>query len=384
MSRLFALVSHITALAVLAVLTSRLRRNLRFLRRARELSPWTASSPLVSVLVPARNEAQTIVSCIESLAAQDYPDFEVMALDDQSSDETGALLDELAARHTNLIVLHGNEEPPAGWNGKSYACFRLAARAAGEWLLFTDADTLHTPTSIAQGIAQAEGLNVDLLSAFPRQVTGSWSERVVVSFILDFLPLVGLELTAVWRGESGRTAANGQYLLVRAAAYRAVGGHKAVSNALVDDFVLAKHVRSNGYRIALVDGTSMLNCRMYHGAREVWDGFSKNILLALQTSSAEKRPRWKGLVFAWGYACVFVLPFYHLLFSDHKSLSLLVIGWLGILRAIVNRRFTRPCIEVAATPLAAWTVMAFGLNALFRRIRGRKIAWKGRDYSLTN
>jgi chlorobactene glucosyltransferase len=335
------------------------------------------------VLVPARNEARTIVSCIESLAAQDYPDFEVIALDDQSSDETGALLDELATRHTNLIVLHGSEEPPAGWNGKSYACQRLAEYASSEWLLFTDADTLHTPTSIAQGIAQAEGLNVDLLSAFPRQVTGSWSERVVVSFVLDFLPLVGLDLTALWRGDSGASA-NGQYLLVRAAAYRAAGGHKAVPNALVDDFALAKHVRSNGYRIALVDGTSMLNCRMYHSAREVWDGFSKNILLALQSSSAEKHPRWWGLAFAWSYACVFVLPFYHLLFSDHKSLSLVEIGWLGVLRAIVNQRFARPWIEVATTPLAAWSVMAFGLNAWFRRACGRRIAWKGRDYSLTN
>jgi chlorobactene glucosyltransferase len=379
MSRHFALASHITALIVLAVLTRRLRRNLRFLRRARELLPGTASPPRVSVLVPARNEARTIVSCIESLAAQDYPDFEVIALDDQSSDETGALLDELAARHANISVQHGAENPPAGWNGKSYACQRLAEYATGEWLLFTDADTFHTPTSVAQGIAHAEGLNVDLLSVFPRQVTGSWSERLVVSFILDFLPLVGLELTSVWRGDSGSTAANGQYLLVRAAAYRAVGGHKAVSNALVDDFALAKRIRSTGYRIALVDGASMLNCRMYHGAREVWDGFSKNILLALQTSSGEKRPWWWGLAFAWGYASVFVLPFL-LLFSSYRTPSVLVIGWLGILRGIVNR----PLIEVFTTPLAAWSVMAFGLNAWFRRVRGRRIAWKGRDYSLTN
>jgi chlorobactene glucosyltransferase len=382
MMRLFALASYITALVVLAVLTRRLRRNLRFLRRAPELRPWTTSQPRVSVLVPARNEARTIVSCIESLAAQDYPDFEVIALDDQSSDETGALLDELAARHTNLIVLHGSEDPPAGWNGKSYACQRLAEYATGEWLLFTDADTIHMPASTAQGIARADSLGVDLLSAFPRQINGSWSERVVVSFILDFLPLVGLDLTAVWRGDS-RVAANGQYLLVRAAAYRSSGGHEAVYNALVDDFALAKHMRSNGYRVAFVDGTSMLSCRMYRGAREIWDGFSKNILLALQTSSAERRPRWWGLAFAWGYASVFVLPFLFL-FSGCRIPSALVIGWLGILRAIVNRRFNRPLIETLTTPLAAWSVMVFGLNAWFRRVRGRRIAWKGRDYSLNH
>src|SRR5690606_11326822 len=247
---------------------------------------------------------------------------------------------------------------------------------------FTDADTIHMPTSIAQGIAQAESLGVDLLSTFPHQITGSWSERLVVSFVLDFLPLVGLDLTDVWRGISG-VAANGQYLLVRASTYRAIDGHRAVSNAIVDDFALAKHVRLNGYRIALVDGTTMLSCRMYRSAREVWDGFSKNILLALQTSSTEKRPWWWGLAFIWGYASLFVHPFL-LLMSSYRLPSALVIGWLGILRVVVNWRFNQPLINVLTTPIAAWSVMAFGLNAWFRRMRGGHIVWKDRAYTLKN
>ncbi|HLU09447.1 MAG TPA: glycosyltransferase [Oceanobacillus sp.] len=121
MMRLFALSSLSTALIVLTFLTRRLWRNLRFLRRTRELQSPTASSPRVSVLIPARNEARNIVPCIESLVCQNYPQFEVIALDDQSSDETRARLDALAARHMNLTVLHGTQEPPTGWNGKSYA-----------------------------------------------------------------------------------------------------------------------------------------------------------------------------------------------------------------------------------------------------------------------
>jgi chlorobactene glucosyltransferase len=378
-----ALASQVTALLVLSAFTPRLWRNLRFFRRAQTLTRLPAAPRRVSVLVPARNEARSIVSCVESLAGQVYPNFEVIALDDQSSDETGARLDELAARHANVTVLHGTENPPAGWNGKSYACYRLAERATGDWLLFTDADTLHTPTSIAQGVAQAESLGVDLLSAFPRQLTGSWSERVVVSFIVDFLPLVAVDLTDLWRGESGSTAANGQYLLVRAATYHAVGGHKAISKALLDDFALAKHIGSNGYQVALVDGTSMVSCRMYRNAREVWEGFSKNILLALQTSSAEKHRWWWGLRFVWSYACVFVSPFL-LLFSSYRKLSLFVIVWLGILRGIVNWRLARPGLEVAATPLAAWGLMALGLGAFFRGRQGRYVRWKGRDYTAAN
>jgi chlorobactene glucosyltransferase len=304
MTRLFSFASHITALLALCGLSCRLRRNLGFLRRARRLSSLPAVPPRVSVLVPARNEARTITACVESLANQRYPNFEIIALDDQSCDGTGALLDELAARCPNVSVLHRSENPPAGWNGKSYACHRLSQQAAGDWLLFADADTVHAPTSIAQGMAQAAGLGADLLSAFPRQITKTWSERIVVSFILDFLPLVGLDLDALWRGTSGTAAANGQYLLARAAAYHTVGGHEAVFDALVDDFALAKQFQSSGYKTALVDGTSLVSCRMYHSAREVWEGFSKNVLLVLSTSAAEKRPWWWGMVFAWGYAAV--------------------------------------------------------------------------------
>jgi chlorobactene glucosyltransferase len=381
MFRLFARLSQATALLLLSFFTYRLWRNFGFLERARESARLPQVFPRVSVLVPARNEAQVIVACIDSLACQNNLDVEIIALNDQSSDETSVLLDELAAHHANLTVIHGTQSPPPGWNGKSYACHRLAERARGEWLLFTDADTVHTTASISQGIAQAEGLNVDLLSAFPRQITKTWSEQVIVSFVLDFLPLVGLDLMKLWRGSSSTAAANGQYLLVRASAYHALGGHQAISSALVDDFALANHFRSHSRPIALVDGTSMLECRMYHNTREVWEGFSKNILLALDMSSGEKRPWWQTPLFAWGYASLFVLPF-DLLFTSYRQLSLVTIGWLAVLRAVVNWRLRRPLGEIVTTPLAAWSVMAFGLNALFRRVAGKQTRWKGRDYSV--
>ncbi len=382
MSRLFLRAADLTALLVLSMMTHRLYRNLRFLRQARETARLPQVLPTVSVLVPARDEARTITACIESLASQNYPGGEIIALDDQSSDETGALLDELAARYPTLTVIHHNEALPAEWNGKSYACHQLAARASGSWLLFTDADTQHTLTSIAQGIAQAEVLGVDLLSIFPRQITQSWSERIVVSFIVDFLPLVGIDLSNLWSGQSN-TVANGQYLLVRAAAYHAVGGHKAIAGELVDDFALANRLRSCGFRVALVDGTSMVSCHMYRSAVEVWNGFSKNILIALEKTAAEKRPRWWNAMFAWGYACVFVLPFVRLL-THHRRQPLIEIGWLAALRWVVSRRFGRPLGEIATTPLAAWSVMALGLRALLLRRRGQPIRWKGRDYRLND
>ena len=375
--------SHLSAVLALAALTRRLGRNLRFLRRARRLARSPDNPPLVSVLVPARDEAETVAACLESLAAQSYPRFEVIALDDQSSDGTGAILDEMAARHAHVTALHGAQAPPAGWNGKSFACQRLADQARGEWLLFTDADTLHAPDSLAQGVALAAGLGVDLLSAFPRQITVTWGERVLVSFIMDFLPLVGADLNALWRGEGGHTVANGQYLLVRAETYRATGGHRAIAPALVDDFALMGRFRSRGHRVALVDGTPLLRCRMYHSAGEVWRGFSKNILLGLETSAARPRPRWWAPLFAWGYASVFVSPFHRAVTSRRRGLPLLEIGWLGALRGVVAWRLKRPWTEIPTTPLAAWSVMALGLSALVRRRHQGRVTWKGRAYWLT-
>lgn len=371
--------AHTTALSLLSVMSYRLWRNLTYLQQARRLAADPSGPlPRVSILVPARNEARNIVPCIESLVNQAYPNYEIIVLNDLSSDETGILLDSLASQYPNVRVLHGAEDPPKGWNGKSYACHRLAEQATGEWLLFTDADTVHSSTSLALGIAQAKKLGVALLSVFPKQITESWGEQVVVSFILDFLPLIAVDLNALWQSGSSTTLANGQYLLVNTEAYHAVGGHQAIFNELVDDFALAKQVRLGGYKTAMVDGISMLSCRMYHNAREVWDGFSKNLMLGLETSAAKKPSVWFGPLFAWGYACIFVLPFFYLLSTPQKRLPFLEIGWLAFLRGCLNFYFRRSLLEVITTPLAAWSVMALGLNALLRR--GKGVQWKGRHY----
>lgn len=372
---------HTTALMLLSVVTYRLWSNLRFLDRVRQCaSNASISMPRVSVLIPARNEAPTITTCLESLVWQEYPTMELIALDDCSSDGTGNQLDRIAARCPQLKVIHTNDEPPTGWNGKSYACHRLAKQATGDWLLFTDADTEHSPHSISRGLAYAEALGVDLLSVFPYQQTQTWSERLVVSFIVDFLPLIGLDFRSIWQGDGQHIAANGQYMLVRASSYRAVGGHERIASAVVDDFALARLLKDNGYKIALLNGTSLLHCRMYRNAGEVWHGFIKNILLGLETTSLKQQPRWWAVPFAWGYACLFVMPYVNLLWRGQRKLALLEISWLGALRAISGMYLKRPPSEALTTPFGALSVMIFGLAALYRRWRGQKIAWKGRLY----
>lgn len=378
---LLALAPHLAALTTLALLSLRLLGNLWFLRRIRQRDAApSALPPRVSVLVPARNEAATITACVQSLLEQRYANLEVIVLDDGSTDGTGELLDALRARYPALITLRAGDEPPPGWNGKSYACQRLADRATGEWLLFTDADTIHTPESVARGMTCALALDVTLLSAFPYQMVRTWSERILVSFLIDFLPLVSINIPALAGGKRTRVAANGQYLLAHASAYRALGGHASIASALVDDFALASRFQAQGQRIALIPGGEMLSCRMYTSASAVWNGFAKNLLGALSAPQ-----RWGTLLFAplfaLLYACLFVLPFAHLAASGERALALVEIGWLLALRAVVVWRLRRPLDEIVTTPLAAWGVMALGMVALFRRWRNQRILWKGRAYS---
>jgi chlorobactene glucosyltransferase len=378
---LTGLLSHLTALLTLAALTYRLWSNLRFLSWVRRKAQGaTTAQPHVSVLVPARNEAKNIAPCVASLLHQDYPDYDVVILNDASTDDTGAQLDRLAVASPHLKAIQSAETPPDGVNSKSYACSRLADHATGEWLLFTDADTRHMPQSLARGIAMALALDVDLLSVTPYQHTVTWSESLLVSFVLDFLPLLGVNLKALWRGDSRTLAVNGQYLLVRASTYRSLGGHGAIRTEMVDDFALARRFRANGYKIAFVDGGEMLECRMYRNVREVWAGFSKNLLLGLETATCSRRSPWWGALFIWGFACLFVTPFSHLTRRGLRWLALIEIGWLLLLRGWVGTHLKRPHAEIVTTPLAGWMVMALGMTALYRRWRKREIRWKGRVY----
>ena len=376
--QMIVILVQVTSLVLLSLFTIRVFRNLYYLRQTQHSKATGQIYPRVSVLIPARNEADNITPCLESLLEQDYIDYEIIVLDDQSTDNTFEHIQQLAIKHPKIRILRGDSALPADWNGKSYACHRLAERADGDWLLFTDADTLHTPQSIRQGIEQALSLNVDLLSAMPYQITKSWSEQILVSFIMNFLPLLGINLRDMWRGQGTHAIANGQYLLIRQSAYQAMGGHTAIATAMVDDFALANHFLHGNQRIALINGSKMLSCRMYHNVNEVWKGFSKNIVLSLQSSQ-----QWSvGLVilFAWSYVSLFVLPYVILMLHPDKWIALLAIIWVIGLRLIIGFATHRPLTEAFFIVFSAMGVMLLGLNAISLKARRQNIVWKDRPY----
>ena len=283
--------------------------NILVLHRARLHVPPN-DLPTVSILVPARNEENSIELCIQSLLAQDYPSYEVIALDDQSSDGTLTMLEQIASSQPRLKVLAGTP-PPEGISGKNWACAHLADQSKGDLLLFTDADTVFKPHSLRLIVSSMSGEQADLLTGFPRQHVHTWGERLLVPFfswaVLCFIPL--------WLAYRLRmpvlSSAVGQMMLFRREAYRKIGGHENLGPLIVDDLVLARRIKAADLRWRVMNVSDLITCRMYHGSREAFDGFSKNLFAT---------------------------------FDFHVSVFLFVYIWLGML-------FLEPLIILAALAL---------------------------------
>jgi chlorobactene glucosyltransferase len=258
--------------------------------------PSSTHFPRVSILVPARNEEVNIESCVRSLVCQDYPDFEVLVLDDNSQDHTGQILARLTAEFPRLHVIHGRPLP-SGWIGKHWACHQLAQGAGGELLLFTDADTRHRPQGLRHSVEALLSQKADLLSVLPHEEVVSWPEQLVVPMIawsiFAFLPLA-----LAYRLRMPMLSSTiGQFMLFRRSAYQEVGGYAAVRQEVVDDIALGQRVKAAGLRWRLADGQSTVTCRMYRNFGEVWEGFSKNMFASLGSNIPL-------FLLAWGWQVV--------------------------------------------------------------------------------
>ncbi|MFN3763638.1 MAG: glycosyltransferase, partial [Anaerolineae bacterium] len=251
------LFSHIipyqVALTVLLLVVGlNLIANLRMVEKATPSRVNPAGLEWVSVLVPARNEARNIRRCLESLLAQDYPLMEVLVLDDGSTDETPEIVAEMARRDPRLRLIPG-QPLPAGWMGKNFACHQLSQEARGEWLLFTDADTVHHPQTLSWALTAARENRADLVTLVPRAVTHTFGEQLLLPIIpfgvLGCFPLaLGARL-----GIPALSMAIGTFLLFRREAYERIGGHAAVRGEIAEDVVLARRVRRHGGRVVLLD-----------------------------------------------------------------------------------------------------------------------------------
>lgn len=233
--------------------------------------------PLVSVLVPSRNEAENIEACVLSLLEQNYAEFEVLVLDDHSTDDTRRILGRLAASAQGRLSVLDGSPLPVGWLGKHWACHQLVQSAKGELLLFTDADTRHAPNMLRDTTSALIERNADLLTAFPREETVSWGEKLTVPILgfatFSFVPVFLAQRFRI----PALSITIGQLMLFRRSAYEAIGGHAAVREHAVDDVALGRRLIGQGLKWTISDGADHVRCRMYTGFGAAVDGFTKNL-----------------------------------------------------------------------------------------------------------
>ena len=248
--------------------------NLVVLRKARR-GKQPPNLPFVSVLVPARNEENNIACLVNSLSAQDYPNFELLILDDESTDATPAILDSLAKSKPGLRVLHG--APAVGrLKGKNWACAQLASQAVGEILFFTDADTVHQPNALSEIVAAMQREKADFLTGLPWQLLGSRGEKLLVPFF-SWATLSFIWLWLAYRLHWTALAVGiGQVMVFRREAYEKIGGHASLGEEIVDDRALAQKIIAAGLRWRAVHLSDLISCRMYANSKAAVEGFTKN------------------------------------------------------------------------------------------------------------
>jgi chlorobactene glucosyltransferase len=370
--------SILTVLVVLLVVNT--LNNLRLLRRPASQQPLPAT-PLVSVLVPARNEARNIARCVESLASQDYPRLEILVLDDQSEDDTAAIVEQLARRYPAARLLRGRPLP-IGWHGKAYACYQLAQAARGEWLLFVDADTVFAPECVSTTLGVALNRQADLLSMLPRILTGSLGEALLLPIVpLTFgawLPL-GLVSSKRFPWLAG---ALGPFLLFRRACYDRFGGHEAVRADIVEDMKLGRLVKQHGGQIAWIDGTALMQIRFYHSFGETWRGITKSAFATLNYSLPAL------LVGIPCCAAIFLAPYAFLaagLLTRQLSLALvwlplaqIALAWVS--RLLLAQRFHMSRSMALLHPVTMLAIIAMTLQSVYHSLFGSGVTWKGRAY----
>ena len=367
-----------TALAVLV--------NLLFAYRSFEIS-FRAGAPLdpnrrredvpfVSIIVPARNEAHQIEACVRSLLAQNYPAFEVIVVDDASTDGTANAVEKIGG----VKLVHG-APLPSGWIGKPWAITQGLNVATGSWLLFTDADTVHEPNALMAAISCALDRNVSALSFLNHQDMHTWSERVFLPSIIWTIAFGTGPLADVNDPRKENSIFNGQYLLFERAAYEALGGHEAVKKEIAEDLELSRLVKSDGrFRSALVACGPLVRTRMYRSFSEIWDGFVKNFALGTRgqpimtaaaiTFFAIMSPLAPALL-------IVLLATGSWLLAAFLGASMLVA--MGAMEFGLRRAIDKNWLALGM-PLGIATMVAIFATSVVRHMSGG-VTWRGREYS---
>ena len=341
--------------------------------------------PLVSIVIPARNESHNIERCVRSVLTSDYPRLEVIVVDDGSTDGTGAIARRSAGTDSRVRVIETGALP-AGWFGKQWACETGARSSHGEIILFTDADTVHSSDLVTRSVNAMLRRGADLFSVLGRQELGSFWERMIQPQVFSTMSVRYGGTESVTRSRFVKNKiANGQCLFVRRDTYRELGGHSLVKSHVAEDMMMAQRYFANGKRVVLAEGMNQLSTRMYTSLREIVHGWGKNVfaggrdsvppgalgqlvfpLLLLTGPLIGLAP---AVVLA---ASIFAAIPEALLLWAMLSQAALIAWWLYVYHSIGERLW-----YVLLSPVGAAVTLYIFLRAI---ARGRRVTWKDREY----
>jgi glycosyltransferase involved in cell wall biosynthesis len=342
------------------------------------MAPVAFTSPRISAIVPARNEEELIAVCVASLTQQQEIS-EVIVVDDQSSDRTAEIVAGLMANNPQVRLLKTGELP-AGWVGKNNAVWIGAQAATGGWLLFTDADAMHSANSARRALEIAREHHAALVSFSPEQVMETWYEKALIPYVYCRLSRL-FSYDEVNNPQNSAAAANGQFVMIRRDGYEAVGGHASVAGEILEDVALAKGIKQAGYRLWFGSGRGIVRVRMYRTFRSMWQGWKKNLYQLIGREPVAYRRELGIALFpllATLLAAIAVAGFAESMFATLATLALGIVATLVAYDGELKRNSY--AARLALYGVAGRILYAGVLWASYRGYRKGKLQWKDREY----
>ncbi|RNC85402.1 MAG: glycosyltransferase [Balneola sp.] len=375
------------ALAYLIITSIVLIRNLFEFKSLVSIDSKNSSSEaLVSICIPARNEEEVIEKCITSVLKQDYPSFEVLVLDDNSTDQTSSIISGIASFVSNLTHIRGNPKPD-DWLGKPWACHQLSEAANGDILIFIDADVWLEKEAVSKAVHALQ--EKDVVTVWPQQRLGSFWENMIVPLVYftlyTLLPAIYVEQNPKWmpsfmaeRLNKKFAAACGQFIAFHKRSYQEIGGHEVVKKEVVEDVELARLIKRKELSLQMFDGIDTVYCKMYSSHKEIWNGFKKNFLAGFGN--------FFEFFFMWAiHTVVFIVPWITLCYAILSGansiliLSSIVIASQYLQRTILNYKYGWSFITGFLHPLSVLWFHALAVVLIVDKLSGRKAIWKGRE-----
>ncbi len=354
------------------------------------------NQPLVSVIIPSRNEGHRISECLKTLKLQTYNKLEILIVDD-SSDNTIEVIKSITRDDKRFKIIK-QEKLQKGWVGKPFALQQGSKLAKGEWLIFIDADTYYDPLIIERSVEHADNNKLDMLSLAPRHICKSFWEKVIQPIPLGAIAAL-LPLAKTNDPKSKVALAIGPFIMIKNSIFKKIEGYETIKNYINDDTQLAKLVKGSGFKLGIANAQSMMNLKMYDRFSEIWEGWSKNVFLGMvQNRKIKSKPKQLLLLSAILFVLfdLLVFPFLAILILlliavITQSFSLnyfLIIAALTWIISIFSLAFVQMSHKIGKAYYAPLTIFLGGLlfmgiylNSGIKTLSGKKVTWKGRKYS---